>query len=342
MCYRYDDWGRTPMNVRAVLRCSRVKCSKKWCTKDTYVSYISSPLALTNAGRDGLTHQVEVCGGFRSPTEAIPVRFRTVGQVRLTADLFLRPPTKNTLTMMRIRSMRMMAPTPGGRHAASILTALLLSFFLQAGAFVPRAATRSPILRKNGDSGGAFVVETNSRSQQQQQLMQRRMMFDPSTDLVAAATTVAASMAPDSTMWMMMQGAAAADTSTLSSSSNLLSFSDQGQNLAGILFQASLLPYLIFLYFLSFRANRIPGLANFGFQYVLLFVMSTIPSGIISRSVYGISLADTDWLHGGAETLLTLANVLIVSGFRVFRVIVCCCFLRACVELKNEQCKACA
>ena len=117
-----------------------------------------------------------------------------------------------------------------------------------------------------------------------------------------------------------MDGMAAASTmfesttSNLFSSSNVLSFTDQGQNLAGIFFQASLLPYLLFLYFLSFRGNRISDLANFGFQFVLLFVMSTIPSGILTKSVYGASLANTDWLHGWAESLLTVANVLIVSS----------------------------
>lgn len=110
--------------------------------------------------------------------------------------------------------------------------------------------------------------------------------------------------------------ATAALSSTLSSStSSLLSFSDQGQNLAGIFFQASLLPYLTFLYFLSFRGNRTPALGNFGFQYLLLFVLGTIPSGIITKSVYGLSLANVDWLHGGAEALLTMTNVLIVSRF---------------------------
>lgn len=94
--------------------------------------------------------------------------------------------------------------------------------------------------------------------------------------------------------------------------SSLLSFTDQGQNLAGIFFQASLLPYLAFLYFLSFKANRIPDVGNFGFQFVLLFVVSTIPSGIISKATYGTSLANVDWLHGGAELLLTVANIMIV------------------------------
>jgi Protein of unknown function (DUF2499)/Protein of unknown function (DUF3593) len=100
-----------------------------------------------------------------------------------------------------------------------------------------------------------------------------------------------------------------------STSSLLMSFVDQGQNLAGIFFQASLLPYILFLYFLSFRANRIPPLANFGFQFVLIFVLATIPSGIISKSTYGTSLANVDWLHGGAEFLLTVANILLVVGF---------------------------
>eukprot|EP00571_Detonula_confervacea_P017770 CAMPEP_0172311554 /NCGR_PEP_ID=MMETSP1058-20130122/15112_1 /TAXON_ID=83371 /ORGANISM="Detonula confervacea, Strain CCMP 353" /LENGTH=567 /DNA_ID=CAMNT_0013024777 /DNA_START=35 /DNA_END=1738 /DNA_ORIENTATION=+ len=104
--------------------------------------------------------------------------------------------------------------------------------------------------------------------------------------------------------------------SLAASSSSLLSFTDQGNNLAGIFFQASLLPYLAFLYFLSFRGNRTPNLGNFGFQYLLLFVLGTIPSGIITKSVYGETLANVDWLHGGAEALLTITNVLLVLGFR--------------------------
>ena len=101
-------------------------------------------------------------------------------------------------------------------------------------------------------------------------------------------------------------------TNSIFSSTDLVSFTDQGKNLAGTLFQASLLPYLLFLYFLSFRGNRISELGNFGFQFVLLFVLSTIPSGIITKSVYGLSLANVDWLHGAAESLLTVANILIV------------------------------
>lgn len=48
----------------------------------------------------------------------------------------------------------------------------------------------------------------------------------------------------------------------------------------------------------------------------MLFVISTIPTGIISKVSYGCTLADADWLHGSAEALLTVTNLLIASSFR--------------------------
>lgn len=96
----------------------------------------------------------------------------------------------------------------------------------------------------------------------------------------------------------------------------LMGFADQGSNLAGKFFQGSLVPYLGFLYFLNYPKNKTPPLVSFGFGYLLLFVLATIPTGIISKSTWGVSLADCDWLHGGAESLLTVTNVLIVLGFR--------------------------
>ena len=129
------------------------------------------------------------------------------------------------------------------------------------------------------------------------------MVLDPSAILESGTT--------------LMDSMGAVSSSFLGEmNSNLLAFSDQGQNLAGIFFQASLLPYVIFLYFLGFRGNRVPTLSIFGFQFLLLFVLSTIPSGIITKSTYGCSLANVDWLHGAAEALLTVTNLLIVLGFR--------------------------
>uniref|UniRef100_A0A7S4BDR5 Ycf49-like protein n=1 Tax=Chrysotila carterae TaxID=13221 RepID=A0A7S4BDR5_CHRCT len=96
----------------------------------------------------------------------------------------------------------------------------------------------------------------------------------------------------------------------------LLAFSDQGSNLAGQFFQASLLPYLGFLYFMSYPKNRTPNTANFGFQFLLLFVLSTVATGIVTKTVYSSSLANVDWLHGAAEMLLTCSNIYVGLGFR--------------------------
>jgi len=142
------------------------------------------------------------------------------------------------------------------------------------------------------------------------------LAVDPTTIVDAIDTTssvLAAGASADGIIDGVTSTLSAAAASASATSTNLLSFADQGQNLAGIFFQASLLPYLTFLYFLGFRGNRIPALGNFGWQFLLLFVLSTIPGGIISKSVYGTSLADCDWLHGSAEALLTITNVLIVS-----------------------------
>lgn len=81
------------------------------------------------------------------------------------------------------------------------------------------------------------------------------------------------------------------------------------------LFAVSLFPYLGFLWFLT-RSGKAPRLGLIGFYMTLVFVAVTIPAGIYSQVAYGKSLANVDWLHGGAEFFLTLANILVVLGFR--------------------------
>ncbi|BAC91966.1 DUF3593 domain-containing protein [Gloeobacter violaceus] len=81
------------------------------------------------------------------------------------------------------------------------------------------------------------------------------------------------------------------------------------------LFAASLFPYLAFLWFAT-RSGRFPKLALYGFYGTLVFVAVTIPAGLYSRFVLGQSLANVDWLHGTAESLLTVANILVVLGFK--------------------------
>lgn len=70
------------------------------------------------------------------------------------------------------------------------------------------------------------------------------------------------------------------------------------------------------MYFFNYKNNRVPSLGSFGFSYLLLFVLATIPSGIVSKLSYGETLANVDWLHGGAEALLTTTSLLVVAGFR--------------------------
>lgn len=82
-----------------------------------------------------------------------------------------------------------------------------------------------------------------------------------------------------------------------------------------VLFALSLFPYLGFLWFLS-QVKQMPRLAMFGFYGTLVFVAVTIPVGIYAQARYGQSLANVDFLHGGAEFFLTLSNILIVLGFR--------------------------
>ena len=81
------------------------------------------------------------------------------------------------------------------------------------------------------------------------------------------------------------------------------------------LFAISLFPYLAFLWFAT-RSRQMPRLALVGFYMTLLFVAVTIPAGIYSKVAYGESLANVDWLHGSAESFLTLSNILVVLGFR--------------------------
>ncbi len=81
------------------------------------------------------------------------------------------------------------------------------------------------------------------------------------------------------------------------------------------LFAISLFPYLGFLWFLT-KSKLVPKLALIGFYVLLIFVMVTIPAGIYAKVHYGEELANVDWLHGSAESFLTLTNVLVVLGFR--------------------------
>jgi len=118
------------------------------------------------------------------------------------------------------------------------------------------------------------------------------------------------------------------DSSTITSSLDITSMmlssplpslymdKDLAENIAGPFFGVSLFPYLAFLYFLSVPENNCPKGVTVGFATCLLFVFLTIPAAIAAQVLYGVSLADSDWLHGSAESLLTMTNLVTVLAFR--------------------------
>jgi hypothetical protein len=79
------------------------------------------------------------------------------------------------------------------------------------------------------------------------------------------------------------------------------------------LFALSLFPYLGFLWFLG-KSAQTPKLVFWGFALLLVFVAITIPAGLYARQVYHAELANVDWLHGAAESFLTMSNVVLVIG----------------------------
>ncbi|XP_078429059.1 1-acyl-sn-glycerol-3-phosphate acyltransferase isoform X2 [Wolffia australiana] len=87
----------------------------------------------------------------------------------------------------------------------------------------------------------------------------------------------------------------------------------ESQSVAPQLFASSLFPYIGFLYFIT-KSKTAPKLTLFGFYFLLVFVGATIPAGIYAKVQFGTSLSNVDWLHGGAESLLTLTNLFIVLG----------------------------
>jgi hypothetical protein len=91
---------------------------------------------------------------------------------------------------------------------------------------------------------------------------------------------------------------------------------NEAETLAGPFFAASLFPYIAFLFFLSREENECPKGVTVGFSSCLSFVFLTIPAAIAAQTFYGVSLADSDWLHGSAESLLTITNLITVMAFR--------------------------
>ena len=79
-------------------------------------------------------------------------------------------------------------------------------------------------------------------------------------------------------------------------------------------FILSLIPYLIFLRFAG-KTKAIPKISLIGFKLTLLFVFMTIVFAIISQIYFNAELTNIDFLHGLAESFLTISDACVLYGF---------------------------
>ena len=80
------------------------------------------------------------------------------------------------------------------------------------------------------------------------------------------------------------------------------------------LFAASIFPYVIFLFYL-YKIKSLNKFVKTGYSLTVLFVFITIIVSIFTLNYYGKTLVEVDFLHGLAESFLTLSDFVILLGF---------------------------
>ena len=80
------------------------------------------------------------------------------------------------------------------------------------------------------------------------------------------------------------------------------------------LFAASIFPYAIFLYYL-YKIKSFNKLVKTGYSLTVLFVFITIVVSIYTLNYYDKTLVEVDFLHGLAESFLTVSDFVILLGF---------------------------
>ena len=80
------------------------------------------------------------------------------------------------------------------------------------------------------------------------------------------------------------------------------------------LFAASIFPYAIFLFYL-YKFKSVNIFVKTGFSLTVLFVFITILVSIFTINYYHKTLVEVDFLHGLAESFLTLSDFIILLGF---------------------------
>jgi len=81
-----------------------------------------------------------------------------------------------------------------------------------------------------------------------------------------------------------------------------------------LLFAVSIIPYAIFLFYL-YKIKSVNNFVKIGFSLTVLFVFITILVSIFTLNCYDKSLVEVDFLHGFAESFLTLSDFVILFGF---------------------------
>ena len=80
------------------------------------------------------------------------------------------------------------------------------------------------------------------------------------------------------------------------------------------LFAASIFPYAIFLFYL-YKIKSVNKFVKTGFTLTVLFVFITIVISIFTLNYYDKTLVEVDFLHGLAESFLTISDFVILFGF---------------------------
>ena len=80
------------------------------------------------------------------------------------------------------------------------------------------------------------------------------------------------------------------------------------------LFAASIFPYAIFLFYL-YKIKSVNKLVKTGYSLTVLFVFITVVVSFYTLNYYDKTLVEVDFLHGLAESFLTLSDFVILLGF---------------------------
>ena len=81
-----------------------------------------------------------------------------------------------------------------------------------------------------------------------------------------------------------------------------------------LFFVVSIIPYAIFLFYL-YKIESVNNFVKTGFSLTVLFVFVTILVSIFTIKYYDKTLVEVDFLHGFAESFLTLSDFVILLGF---------------------------